>query len=112
MKKLTIILSIFSALLLILCFFFAYMWIDRSITLTYMELSFEEKVSSNERFARIILKEWKGKSTFDIEKRIQTIAKDISNNENLIKWEDDSLWFNNIQFIFEKDKLIGIDNVR
>lgn len=68
MKKLTIILSIFSALLLILCFFFAYMWIDRSITLTYMELSFEEKVSSNERLARIILKEWKGKSAFDIEK--------------------------------------------
>ena len=88
MKKTTVILSILSVLLSILCFFFFYMWIDRSITLTYTELSYDEAVDSNEKLARIVLKEWKGKSASAVERKLKMIAEDINDNTTLIKWED------------------------
>lgn len=112
MKKSTVILSILSVLLSILCFFFFYMWIDRSITLTYTELSYDEALASNEKLARIVLKEWKGKSASAVERKLKMIAEDINDNTALIKWEDGFLCFNNIQFVFEEGKLIGVDKVR
>lgn len=112
MKKSTVILSILFVLLPILYFFFFYMWIDRSITLTYTELSYDEAVDSNEKLARIVLKEWKGKSASAVERKLKMIAEDINDNTTLIKWEDGFLCFNNIQFVFEEGKLIGVDKVR
>lgn len=111
MKKLKIVLTALAFLLLLAWSCMAtWMWIDRSITLTYVGLSNDELFRSKNILGKLILSEWKGMSKKSVRKKldyfVQKNEKEYPDELVFAKDEDGNLYLDNIEFSFdEKDVL-------
>ena len=65
-----LILPILIAALLSSVIFFAYLWIDRSISLSYMEASFITSENTNQHLLFMLNNELKGKSNQEITRKL------------------------------------------
>lgn len=84
---------------------FAYLWIDRSISLSYMEASFITSNNENQHLLIILNDELKDKSTQEIIKKLETIITKYPNRNLFMKNEDDHVWFGDIKFEFKEGRL-------
>lgn len=105
-KKIPMILAwLIFTITLLSSIIFAYLWIDRSISLSYMEASFITSNNENQSLLIILNDELRGKSTQDIIKKLETIIIKHPNKNLFIKNEDDHVWFGDIKFEFKEGRL-------
>lgn len=74
MKKLTLFLLLSLSVSIICCAFFAYFWIDRSISLDYLQQSYETERSSVANLQKLIASEWKGLPEGQVQKKLEQVA--------------------------------------
>jgi len=98
--------------LLIACSWFAYLWIDRSITLSYTNQEFESCIKSENALASLLEQEWRGKKKSEVIKILQNeVDKDLNKKSFLIiKNDGEEIWLNQIRFNFENDRLKNINS--
>lgn len=72
MKLTTIILIISLVILSVLCTVLAYLWIDRSITLAYVNASVDSEVRTRIITTDLIESEWRGKSLNEVYQKLST----------------------------------------
>lgn len=90
------------------CAVLAYLWIDRSITLSYVSASHQTTADALSRLSLLLETEWIGMSEEDLLQKLQG-ANRRSGQEILIKKEGNVIWFDNIRFELEAGRLKKID---
>ncbi|MFO6296145.1 Imm58 family immunity protein [Rahnella selenatireducens] len=109
MKKTTAILTILLFLSLISCVCFAYLWIDRSITLSYSEKCVNNSTQTTNALEILLEKEWFGESTKSVLEKVKTQLKSTQNENEIIKKDDGNvIWVGNIKLSFSNDRLIKV----
>jgi Flp pilus assembly protein TadB len=90
------------------CLVLAYLWIDRSISLTYMQQSYETERSSVESLQKLITSEWKGMPEAQLQKKLEQAAAQMPERAVVVKKEDESIWFDQVAFNIKQGKLDSI----
>lgn len=109
MKKTTAILSILLLLSLISCVCFAYLWVDRSITLSYSEKCVNNSTQKTNALEILLEKEWFGKSKKSVLEKVKTGLKTTEQENEIIQKDDGNIiWVDNMKISFSNDKLIKI----
>ncbi|GKS87688.1 Imm58 family immunity protein [Acidovorax sp. SUPP2539] len=102
-------LMIFALMLaLIGCAVFAYLWIDRSITLNYVRQSGESSNESNRRLERLLEAAWIGMPEKSVIDELQLQVIKYPAESIVIKKEDGVVWFGEIPFNFEHGRLKSV----
>jgi len=88
----------------------SYLWVDASVSLTYMKASQESAADAYKRLSGIAGTEWKGLTKREV---MQMLEKERSILEQsgemvVVSHEGDVVFFDSVKFQFEDDKLIGI----
>ncbi len=109
MKIATIILSVLLVMVLALCVFVTYLWIDRSVTLTYVNASLDSEVRSRGIITGIVENEWRGKSQSEIYRKLNMEVKKYPEKSIILKKTEKGIDFDSIHFQFENGKLKKID---
>lgn len=91
------------------CMVFAYLWIDRSITLTYLNQDVETSNNAMRHLELLLEGEWHGMSENNILQKLELAAARSPNKKILIKKDGKIIWFDNIQFNFESGRFEGIE---
>jgi hypothetical protein len=109
-QTLKIRLSLFLNILLLAgCLFFAYLWIDRSITLSYVDQPLSLAIQ-DERLLRSLLK--MVSYGFSKEQIIVILKEEYNSRPNdkiVMQIGDDSIYYDGFEFIFKDDKLVDIE---
>lgn len=105
MKKFISFVILFLCFLVLVLF---YLWIDRSITLSYVESSFLTERRSVELLQKLIEVEFKGIPGDDLAKKFEILKKEIGFSDLLIKKEGDVIWVDQIPFELRDDKLENV----
>lgn len=94
------------------CVVLAYLWIDRSISLSYMQISYETERTSVESLQKIIASEWKDMPESQVAKKLGQVAAQMPQREVVVKKEEESIWFDQIAFNIKQGKLdsVGREN--
>lgn len=109
LKKILMILSLlFFAVALLSSVIFAYLWIDRSISLGYMEASFIASENENQYLLIILNNELKGKSNQEVIKKLEKIINENPDKNLFMKNDNDYVWFGDIKFEFKEGRLSEI----
>ena len=90
------------------CLVLAYLWIDRSISLTYMQQSYETERSSVESLQKLIAFEWKGMTEAQLQKKLEQAVMQMPGRAIVVKKEDESIWFDQVAFNIKQGKLDSI----
>ncbi|EGT0667908.1 hypothetical protein JAG28_003286 [Citrobacter werkmanii] len=111
MRTSTIILSMLLILTSFLCFFFAYLWIDRTITLAYVNASLDSEMRARTIITNIIEREWYGKYEGDIYRKLMIEVEKHPEDIIILKKNDDGkgIEFDSFHFQFDNGKLINIE---
>lgn len=98
------------ALLTVSCVLLAYLWIDRSISLAYLQASHEATAESRAQLAKIIDQEWRDLSEDDVLQRLQSNASKNPELSALVKREstENLIWFGRTRFEFKDGRLIKV----
>jgi hypothetical protein len=93
------------------CVGFAYLWIDRSITLSYVEASQQTTAAELRHLAQLLTREWAGLSRSTIEEKLTAEAARRASEGIIVKSDPNGnvLWFDNLRFIFEESRLQRIE---
>lgn len=94
---------------LIGCALFAYLWIDRSISLSYLNQSIDASNVALRRLEDLLGNEWSGMLEKSVLEKLQAEAVRHPNEKIVIKKENDVIWFDEIRFSFEQGRLKKID---
>jgi ABC-type multidrug transport system fused ATPase/permease subunit len=108
MSKTTLLLTISVVTAFIGCVVFAYLWIDRSISLSYMQQSYETERSSVESLQKLIASEWKGMPEAQVQKKLEQVAAQMPERAVVVKKEDESIWFDQVTFNIKQGKLDSV----
>ncbi|WP_157771970.1 Imm58 family immunity protein [Ralstonia solanacearum] len=77
----------------------AYLWIDRSITLTYIQASEQSSSQMVRSFERLLEQEWKGLSEAQLlEKLHRVVERDPDGAKSVIKEDGDVISFDDVCF--------------
>lgn len=90
------------------CTVFAYLWIDRSVTLSYVKQSADASDASIHRLERLLGIAWNGMSESAVLEKLQAEAARYPNEAIVVKKEDEVIWFDEIRFNFEQGRLKSI----
>lgn len=90
------------------CLLLAYLWIDRSISLSYMQQSYETERNSAETLQKLIASEWKGMPEAQVQKKLEQAAAQMPERAVVVKKEDDSIWFDQVAFNIKQGKLESV----
>lgn len=102
-------LSVSLALALAMAVVFAYYWIDRSISLAYVEQSAEDSARSNRNLELLLIAEWNGMPKSVVLRKLEQTAKRHPPGAIVIKEDRDGIvWFEDTSFHFSNGKLIRI----
>ena len=95
---------------LLACGIFAYLWIDRSVTLTYVEAGSRSTEQARDLSFALLAREWSGLSENEVLKRLNAEAARRPQDKILVKHEplDRVIWFDSIRFEFQADRLAKI----
>jgi uncharacterized protein (DUF169 family) len=108
MSKSTMLLLISLVTAVIGCAVLAYLWIDRSISLSYMQQSYEAERSSVESLQKLIASEWKGMPEAQVQKKLEQVAAQMPKRAVVVKKEDESIWFDQAAFNIKQGKLESV----
>lgn len=92
------------------CLALGYLWIDRSITLSYVEASIRNTGEARDQATMLLAHEWKELRTDDVYARLQKIKEQTKDAETLLKRESTEgvIYFGNLRFKFENDRLAEV----
>jgi HAMP domain-containing protein len=90
------------------CAVFAYLWIDRSITLSYIKQSVDAGNASTRRLERLMGAAWAGMPESAVLEKLQAEAARHPNENIVVKREDGVIWFDETRFNFEQGRLKSI----
>ena len=108
MKKLPIFLSVLLIVSLICCGILTYLWINRSISLGYLQQAYQTELNSVENIQTIIALEWKGMPEEKVYLKLQQAAKMLPEQQIVLKKEGSTIWFNQIPFNIKQGKLDSV----
>lgn len=90
------------------CIFLGYLWIDRSISLSYLKDSFNSTLGVSKRLESLLTHDWQGLEQEDVIRKLESESKRYPESNLVLKKYDnekDVIWFGDIPFYFENDKL-------
>lgn len=95
---------------LIGCAVFAYLWIDRSLSLTYMDASQRTTEQGYAQLAELVRQEWVGLPESEVLKRLQAAAAKHPQGNIVVKHDpsESVIWFGSTRFEFESGKLQSV----
>lgn len=105
MKKTIVILSISLIFSVLLSAVLAYLWIDRSISLSYMMHSYETEKNSMAILEKLISLEWKGLSKQQLQMKLESATKEMAYLDAVIKDDGSTIWVNQVAFILINDRV-------
>lgn len=108
MSKSIITLSIALAVSLILCAVVTYALIDRSISYSYLELSYETERKSVEALQKLIAVEWSNMPASQVQKKLERVAAMMPEQLIIVKKEDSIIWFDQTAFKINAGKLESV----
>ena len=108
MSKTIMLLTISLATTVMGCLVLAYLWIDRSISLTYMQQSYEAEHSAVESLQKLIASEWKGMPVAQLQMKLEQAAAQMPERAVVVKKEDESIWFDQVAFNIKQGKLDSV----
>lgn len=111
MRRQTMLLTISLATAVIGCFVLAYLWIDRSISLSYLQKSYETERISVESLQKLVASEWKGMPEAQIQKKLEEVAAQMPERAVVLKKEDETIWFDQVAFNIKQGKLDSVGRV-
>lgn len=111
MRAIIITLSILLVLTLFLCMLFAYLWIDRSITLSYVYASLDSEVRARAIITEVIKRDWCGKPEDEVYHKLLMVIEKYQDETIVLKKSDDGkgIEFDNFHFQFDNGKLKNIE---
>jgi hypothetical protein len=83
----------------------AYLWIDRSISLSYLKQSYDTERSSVENLQELIALEWKGLPEDQLQKKLEKAASQLSGRAVVVKKDGSIMWFDQVAFNIKQGKL-------
>lgn len=98
MKKIIYVLVTFLILAILACAELAYLWIDRSITLSYTSQEVETSYDSMRHLEYLLQEEWRGMPEAQVLQKLQNAAARMPNAEIVIKMEEGAIWFDQVRF--------------
>lgn len=108
MTRSTLALSMILAISLLVCAVLAYLWIDRSISLSYMTQSYETERSSVENLQRLIVLEWKGIPESRLQEKLESAAAKMPDRSVVVKNEGSVIWFDQVAFNIKNGRLDSV----
>lgn len=110
MRVTTIILSILLIMVISLCIIFLYLWIDRAVTLAYVNASLASEVRVRVIITGLIESEWNGKGEDEVYKKLMVEVNRHPEQVIILKNDnEDEIEFNNLLFRFVDGKLNKIE---
>jgi hypothetical protein len=112
-KYIIFFLSIALSFSLMGCCVLAYLWIDRSITLSYVNQSYETSNNIARNLTQLIESEWHGLSESVIRKKLENAAQRHSDEKILVKFDKNEgvIWFEDSSFNFNNGYLSKINGI-
>ncbi|KAB0650448.1 hypothetical protein F7R23_24355 [Burkholderia diffusa] len=93
-----------------LCAIFAYLLVDRSISLSYANQSLSESNAALNSIENLLGDAWKGMERDTLVKRLQAEAAARPADSILVKEEKNVIWFGDVRFNIENGFLKNIGN--
>ena len=90
------------------CVVLAYLWIDRSISLSYARQSADADSASTRRLERLLGGAWIGMPESAVLEKLQAEAARYPAENIVVKKEVDVIWFDETRFNFEQGKLKSV----
>lgn len=111
MRVSTVILSICLVLTSFLCILFAWLWIDRTITLAYVNASLDSEVRARNIITNLMESEWYGKDENYIYQKLRIEVKKRPEDIIILKKSDDGkgIDFDSFHFQFDNGKFKNIE---
>lgn len=108
MARSTIVLSIALTISLLACAVLAYLWLDRSISLSYMRQSYETERSSVESLQKLIALEWMDLPEDQLREKLEKSAAKMPEQSVVVKKEGSAIWFDQVAFHIKNGKLDSV----
>lgn len=88
----------------------AYLWIDRSLSLSYANASIQATAEAHTQAILLIAHEWKGQTAGEVFAKLQQIKEQTKDADTLLKREalEGVIWFGHLRFKFNNDRLSEI----
>lgn len=96
------------ALLLATAVGLAYLWVDRSITASYLHASVKSTAEAKEQAVRILAHEWNGQTADQVFLKLQLIRGQSTDVVLKSDPSDGSIQFGYLVFKFQNNKLVGV----
>ncbi len=98
MTKITYLWMALLAAALLGCAVLAYLWVDRSISLSYARQSAETSDNSIRHLERLLEEEWRGMPEAKVLQKLQNAAARVPAEKVVIKNEEGIIWFDEVRF--------------
>ncbi len=108
MTKASYLLLALLAVALAACAVFAYLWIDRAISLSYLQQSFATENNAVRRLQSLLEREWKGQPEAQVLLKLKNAASSAPQPQPIVKQEEGAIWFDEIRFNIEQGRLVSV----
>lgn len=96
--------------LLVGCVVLAYLWIDRSISLSYARQSADVEIAAMRRMERLLGDAWIDMPEQSVLEKLQAYEERHPTEMIVITKEENVIWFHDTRFNFEYGKLKSVGN--
>lgn len=94
--------------LILVCSLFAYLWIDRSLSLGYANQSLFQSNTSLQSLEQLLSNSWRGMPKQALLEKLRNEAEARPDMLNYVKDEGSVVWFGEIRFNFENGRLANV----
>jgi len=108
MTKLTYTLLALLSVLVVACGVLAYLWIDRSISLSYSKQGAETAHNTIRRMEQLLQNDWRGMPEDEVLRKLQKAVEGMPNPKAVVKKEDGAIWFDEVRFNIDRGRLSSI----
>ncbi len=98
------------AVLFATCLALGYLWIDRSITLSYVHAGIRSTGEARDEATMLLAHEWKDMRADDVFVKLRKIKEQTKDVDTLLKREptEGVIYFGQLRFNFENDRLVEV----
>ena len=88
-----------------------YLWIDRSVSSTYLAASHDSLVATNQDLVALLASDWVGLSEERLIEKLELVASNLPSGQVVIKREPElsQVWFNEIRFRIDKGRVSRLE---
>lgn len=110
MSRATMLMAVGLLVSVVACVIFAYLLIDRSISLSYLEASQRSTQHGYTQLAALVEHEWFGLAESEVLRRLQAEAARHPHRMIVVKRDSSAnvIWFDDVRFEFESGGLIRV----